>query len=61
MLLDGKIDAEVTVYNNEVIAWRIEHPELKLKVWPMSSLGFDTPGYALITSEELAKQEPSNW
>jgi NitT/TauT family transport system substrate-binding protein len=54
LLLDGKIDSEVTVYNNEVIAWSIEHPELKLKVWTMASLGFDTPGYALITSEEYA-------
>ncbi len=58
MLLDNKIDAEVTVYNNEVVTWRIEHPELKLKVWPMSTLGFDTPGYALITSEELAGKNP---
>ena len=32
LLLDGKIDSEVTVYNNEVVAWGIEHPELKLKV-----------------------------
>jgi NitT/TauT family transport system substrate-binding protein len=54
LLLDGKIDSEVTVYNNEVVAWGIEHPELKLKVWTMASLGFDTPGYALITSEEYA-------
>lgn len=59
MLLDGKIDAEATVYNNEVITWRIEHPELKLKVWPMASLGFDTPGYALVTSDEFAKKSPA--
>ena len=58
LLLDGKIDSEVTVYNNEVIAWGIEHPELKLKVWTMASLGFDTPGYALITSEEYAAKNP---
>lgn len=58
MLLDGRIDSEVTVYNNEVVAWRIEHPELKLKVWPMSTLGFDTPGYALVTSEEFASKNP---
>lgn len=58
MLLDGKINSEVTVYNNEVVAWRIEHPDLKLKVWPMSTIGFDTPGYALITSEELASKNP---
>jgi NitT/TauT family transport system substrate-binding protein len=57
-LLDGKIDAEATVYNNEVVAWGIEHPELKLHVWPMASLGFDTPGYALITSETLAAKNP---
>jgi NitT/TauT family transport system substrate-binding protein len=56
MLLEGKIDSEATVYNNEVITWGIEHPELKLKVWPMASLGFDTPGYALVTSEDLAKR-----
>jgi NitT/TauT family transport system substrate-binding protein len=54
LLLDGKIDSEVTVYNNEVVGWGIEHPELKLNVWTMASLGFDTPGYALITSEEYA-------
>jgi len=58
LLLDGKIDSEVTVYNNEVIAWGIEHPDLKLKVWTMASLGFDTPGYALITSEEYAAKNP---
>jgi len=59
MLLEGKIDAESTVYNNEVISWAIEHPELKLRVWPMASLGFDTPGYALVTNEELAKKNPA--
>lgn len=58
LLLDGKIDAEVTVYNNEVVTWGIEHPELKLRVWPMATLGFDTPGYALVTSEELARKNP---
>lgn len=58
MLLDGKIDAEVTVWNNEVVSWRMEHPELKLRVWPMATLGFDTPGYALIASEELANKKP---
>ncbi len=58
LLLDGKIDAECTVYNNEVVAWGIEHPELKLRVWPMAKLGFDTPGYALITSETLAAKNP---
>ena len=56
--LSGKIDAEVSVYNNELVAWRIEHPELKLRHWTMSSLGFDTPGYAIITSEDLLKQKP---
>jgi NitT/TauT family transport system substrate-binding protein len=59
LLLEGKIDAEVTVYNNEVVTWGIEHPELKLRVWPMASLGFDTPGYALITSEQLAGKDPN--
>ena len=58
LVLSGKIDAEVSVYNNELVAWRIEHPELKLRHWTMSSLGFDTPGYAIITSEELFKQKP---
>src|SRR5438105_10769854 len=58
LLLDGKIDSEVTVYNNEVIAWGIEHPELKLKVWTMASLGFDTPGYAVISNEEYAAKNP---
>jgi NitT/TauT family transport system substrate-binding protein len=58
LLLEGKIDSEATVYNNEVITWGIEHPELKLRVRPMASLGFDTPGYALVTSEDLAKKNP---
>jgi NitT/TauT family transport system substrate-binding protein len=58
LLLEGKIDSEATVYNNEVIAWGIEHPELKLRVWTMASLGFDTPGYALVTSEDLAGKNP---
>jgi NitT/TauT family transport system substrate-binding protein len=58
LLLDGKLDAEATVYNNEVITWGIEHPELKLRVWPMATLGFDTPGYALVTYEDLAKNQP---
>ena len=43
-----------TVYNNEIISWGFQHPELKLRVWPMATLGFDTPGYALITSEGYA-------
>jgi len=58
LILDGKIDSEATVYNNEVITWAIEHPELKLRVWPMATLGFDTPGYALVTNEGLAKSKP---
>lgn len=58
LILDGKIDAEVTVYNNEVTAWRIEHPDLKLREWRMASLGFDTPGYAVVTSEEMLKKNP---
>jgi NitT/TauT family transport system substrate-binding protein len=58
LLLEGKIDSEVTVYNNEVVAWNIEHPELKLKVWTMASLGFDTPGYAVITNEAYAEKNP---
>jgi NitT/TauT family transport system substrate-binding protein len=58
LILDGKIDAEATVYNNEIVTWGIEHPELKLKVWPMATLGFDTPGYALVTYEDLAKNKP---
>jgi len=58
MLLDGTIEAEATVYNNEIITWAVEHPELKLKVWPMATLGFDTPGYALVTSEELLGKKP---
>jgi NitT/TauT family transport system substrate-binding protein len=58
LILDGKIDAEATVYNNEIITWAIEHPELKLRVWPMATLGFDTPGYALVTNESLANSEP---
>jgi NitT/TauT family transport system substrate-binding protein len=58
LLLDGKIDAEVEVYNNELIGWSFQHPELKLKVWTMASLGFDTPGYALITSEGYAAKSP---
>jgi NitT/TauT family transport system substrate-binding protein len=59
LLLDGKIDSEVTVYNNEVVTWGVEHPELKLRVWPMATLGFDTPGYALITYEDYAKSKAS--
>jgi NitT/TauT family transport system substrate-binding protein len=58
LILDGKIDAEATVYNNEIVTWGIEHPELKLKVWPMATLGFDTPGYAVVTNEDLAKNKP---
>lgn len=58
LLLDGKIDSEVSVYNNEIITWGFEHPELKLKVWTMASLGFDAPGYALITSEDYASKNP---
>lgn len=58
LLLDGKIDSEAEVYNNELITWKFEHPELKLKVWTMASLGFDTPGYALITGEDYAKNNP---
>jgi NitT/TauT family transport system substrate-binding protein len=59
LLLEGKIDAEATVYNNEVITWGVDHPELKLKVWTMASLGFETPGYALVTSEDVARKNPA--
>jgi NitT/TauT family transport system substrate-binding protein len=58
LVLSGKIDAEVSVYNNELVAWKIEQPGLKLRHWTLSSLGFDTPGYAIITSEDLFKQKP---
>jgi NitT/TauT family transport system substrate-binding protein len=58
LVLSGRIDAEVSVYNNELVAWRIEHPELKLRHWTMASLGFDTPGYAVVTNESLFKQKP---
>ena len=44
LVLSGKIDAEVSVYNNELVAWRIEHPELKLRHWTMSSLAIRHAG-----------------
>ena len=53
LVLNGGIDAEVTIANNELISWPIEHPELKLRVWRLRDIGFDTPGYALATSEKL--------
>jgi len=59
MLIDGTIEAEATVYNNEIVTWSVEHPELKLKVWTMASLGFETPGYALITNEALLAKKPA--
>jgi NitT/TauT family transport system substrate-binding protein len=58
LLLSGSIEAETEAYGNELVTWSVEHPELKLKVWTMASLGFDTPGYALITSETLLKAKP---
>lgn len=58
LVLDGKIDAEVTIYSNELVAWSIEHPELKLKVFRMQQLGFDTPGNSLVTNETLLKNKP---
>jgi NitT/TauT family transport system substrate-binding protein len=58
MLLNGTIESEATVYNNEIVTWAVEHPELKLKVWPMATLGFDTPGYALVTNDDLLAKKP---
>jgi NitT/TauT family transport system substrate-binding protein len=58
MLINGTIDAEAEVYNNELVTWSVEHPELKLRIWTMASLGFDTPGYALITNEQLLREKP---
>jgi NitT/TauT family transport system substrate-binding protein len=58
LVLDGKIDAEVTIYSNELVAWSLEHPELKLKIWRMQQLGFDTPGNSLVTNEALVKNKP---
>ena len=58
LVLNGGIDAEVTIFNNELVSWPIEHPELKLKIWRIRDLGFDTPGYGLVTSEKLVKENP---
>lgn len=58
LVLDKKIDAEVSVYNNELIGWGIEHPDLKLRYWHMKDLGFATPGYAIVTNETLLKEKP---
>lgn len=57
LLLNGSMDAEVSVYS-QCLAWQVQHPELKLKFWMMSDLGFSTPGYALITNETFAKEKP---
>jgi NitT/TauT family transport system substrate-binding protein len=58
LVLNGGIEAEVSVYNNELTAWPIQHPALKLRIWRFSALGLDTPGYSLITNEALLKEQP---
>jgi NitT/TauT family transport system substrate-binding protein len=58
LVLDGKIDAEVTVYTNELTAWHITHPELKLRIWRMADLGFEMPGTSIVTNETMLKTNP---
>jgi NitT/TauT family transport system substrate-binding protein len=58
LVLDGKIDAEVTVYTNELTAWRITHPELKLRIWHMADLGFAMPGASIVTNETMMQTNP---
>jgi len=58
LVLDGKIDAEVTIYTNELTAWSITHPELKLQIWHMADLGFSVPGTSIVTNETMIKTKP---
>jgi len=58
LVLAGNIDAEVSIYSNELTAWKIEHPELKFRTWRMQELGFDTPGNSLVTNEDLIRTKP---
>jgi NitT/TauT family transport system substrate-binding protein len=58
LVLNGGIDAEVTIFNNELTSWPIEHPGLKLRIWRLRDIGFATPGYGLITSEKLVAERP---
>ncbi len=58
LVLDGRIEAMSTVYNNELIAWKILQPQLDLRIWRMSELGFDAPGYAVIANEAFLKEKP---
>lgn len=59
LVLQGKIDAEVSIYNNELVSWHIQYPDLRLRIWKMQDFGFATPGNALITNERLIKEKPS--
>lgn len=58
LVQNGGIDAEVTIYNNELVAWKILYPELKLKIWRLRDIGFDTPGAGLVASDKLLKENP---
>jgi NitT/TauT family transport system substrate-binding protein len=57
LILDGSMDAEVSIYS-QVLAWQIQHPELKLKFWQMKDLGLATPGYTLISSASYVQSKP---
>jgi NitT/TauT family transport system substrate-binding protein len=58
LVQNGGIDAEVTIFNNELTAWPILYPDLKLKIWRLRDLGFDTPGAAIVTGEKLVNENP---
>ena len=58
LVLDGRIEAMSTVYNNELTAWKIQQPQLELRIWRMSGLGLDAPGYAVITNEAFLRDKP---
>lgn len=58
LVTEGKIEAEISYFTNELAAWKISNPDLKLKIWRLDELGFDVPGEELIVHKDLLKENP---
>lgn len=58
LVLDGTIEAEVTLIHNEITEWQIANPDLELNVWELQDLGLGTPGQTIITSQTMVDENP---
>lgn len=59
LLLKNEIEAIVGVADNEVVMWRIRHPDFRFRTWSMKDLGISLYGHTLITNREFAARSPA--